>query len=249
LTLFELFPDLPAAQAQNFAGISCAKPALMIAMTARTGSTHFCAQLAASAGLAPIGEIFNPRGPAQMEQAQLGAARFAAYLPGLAARPGPVLAFKTNGQDFAPFAAHHQTLFPDLRLIYLTRRDTIAQAVSLFRAQLSGHWHQPRGAAPNPQASPEALHQKFDLPRILALLAQLETEKSAWESFFAGYGYEPLRFAYEDFTRDFAPVLSRLAPFLPIAPAPPPGTGYEKLADTLTAQWVHRVRCHVLNLG
>ncbi|HQT46130.1 MAG: hypothetical protein B7X08_01765 [Acidocella sp. 20-63-7] len=249
MTLFELFPDLQTAQAQNFAGISCAKPALMIAMTARTGSTHFCAQLAASAGLAPIGEIFNPRGPAQMEQAQFGAASFSAYLPGLAARPGPVLAFKTNGQDFAPFAAHHQALFPDLRLIYLTRRDTIAQAVSLFRAQLSGHWHQPRGTAPNPQAAAEALRQKFDMPRILALLTQLEAEKAAWESFFVRYTHQPLRFAYEDFTRDFAPALSRLAPLLPVAPVPPSSTGYEKLADALTAEWVHRVRCHVLNLG
>jgi len=39
------FPDFYDLQARGFAGVKCDKPGLMIAMTARTGSSHLCAAL------------------------------------------------------------------------------------------------------------------------------------------------------------------------------------------------------------
>ena len=55
-----VFPDFAALRTQGFAGITCAKAAIMIAMTPRT-------------------EIFNPRGPAPYERDRRRAADFASY--------------------------------------------------------------------------------------------------------------------------------------------------------------------------
>jgi hypothetical protein len=111
-SIFDVFPRLRQLAESRFAGVSCAKLAIMIAMTARTGSTHLCAALQAAGEAGRPAEIFNPRGVAGVERQRRGVTLFAGYMRSFAAEPSPVFIFKTNWQDFTPFARDWHTLFP-----------------------------------------------------------------------------------------------------------------------------------------
>ena len=246
-SIFEVFPDLRALADSRFAGAACAKPTIMIAMTARTGSTHLCGALAAAGDVGRPGEIFNPRGVAWAERERRGVHSFTDYMRSFNDEPSPVFIFKTNWQDFAPFAQDWRRLFPNLRVAYLDRKNLAAQAVSLYRAQISGTWHQPAQQA---RATPDDQRHSFDLARICALMQELSAEKQAWERFFNAEGLTPARLFYEDFQKDVGIGLGFLAREmnLGLRLEVPPGTGFEKLADALTLDWVERVQRHVLHM-
>jgi LPS sulfotransferase NodH len=227
---------------QNFAGLACPKPVLMIAMTARTGSTHLCAAIEAAGETGAIGEVFNPRGPIEAGKHRHGADLFTDYVRALYAAPGSIVAFKTAWVDFAPLAGGYSALFPDLQIIYLNRRDEIAQAVSLYRALISHHWHRKTGApAPPANALP------FDLDHICRILGNLQDEKRQWEAFFARNGLQPARLLYEHFSSDIQAALRFVADKtgLPLHTDRVAGTEFEKLADRLSEDWVNRVRRHL----
>ncbi len=245
--IFEIFPDLRQLAASHFAGAACAKPAVMLAMTARTGSTHLCAALQKAGDVGQPGEIFNPRGVAAAERQRRGVELFADYMRSFAAEPSPVFIFKTSWNDFAPFAQHWRSLFPNLRIVYLDRKNLAAQAVSLYRAQHSGTWHQP---AAHPRSLAPASPPNFDLPRICALMRELSDEKRAWEQFFRAEALTPPRLFYENFQQDITQALRFLAQelSLPLNFETPPEPGFLKLADSTNHDWVERVQRHVLQM-
>lgn len=245
MQIFEVFPDVEGLAAQGFSGVSCDKPAVMIAMTPRTGSTHLCAILAAAAGISQPTEIFNPREVAQAEARRRGVTSFAEYVRSFALEPGAPFVFKTCWHDFAPFAAHVDRLFADLTVVYLDRRDVIAQAVSMFRALASGQWHRPRGQAPG------ASTVGFDLADICRIMARLEAEKADWETWFSARGTAPARLFYEDFEHDVSHALGVFSTRAGVALTRAPGAqdGLDRLADAVSEDWVNRVRRHVLRLS
>ncbi len=246
--IFAAFPDLAALHANGFAGLSCEKPAVMIAMTPRTGSTHLCAALAQTEGVAPPAEIFNPRNwVVQAEMARRGVVLFADYVRSFNADSGPCFFFKTSWQDFSPFAAGYRQIFPNLRVVYLDRKDVIAQAVSLYRAAESGTWHVPRGDTP---AKEEATLDHLNLAHISTWLETIEAEKRGWKRFFAAEGMTPMRLFYEDFATDVTKAVAAIADFLglPLNQEIGPEVGFQKLGDAVSEAWVERARRHVLRL-
>lgn len=247
--MIELFPDFAALQRTGFAGLHFTKPAIMIAMTARTGSTQLCALLEATAERIVLpGEIFNSRGVVQTSLQRFGVRSFAEYLRALEAESGPIFIFKTCWVDLAPFADFLPGLFPRLRIAYLDRRDVIAQAVSLMRAQLSGEWHRPRGWLP---PDPAPLKAAFNAEWICRILDELEAEKTAWAAYFARLQHNPPRLWYEDFARDHLAALGffRREFGLALDDAAVAGIGYEKLGDALSEDWVDRIRRRVFHMS
>jgi LPS sulfotransferase NodH len=111
-------------------------------------------------------------------------------------------------------------MFPNLRVVYIERRDIAAQAVSLFRAQQRNFWHRRPGQA----ASAPAVEEHFDLPRLRVIMAELQAEKRSWEAWFTAQGISPLRLRYEDFETDVNAALRVLAAALglPLRTNPPP---------------------------
>ncbi len=234
--------DFDGLAAQNFAELACPKPVLMIAMTARTGSTHLCAAIEAAGETGAVGEIFNPRGPIEAGKHRYQVGLFDGYMRALYAASGRILAFKTAWVDFAPLAGGYNALFPELRVIYLNRKDEIAQAVSLYRALISQHWHRKTGApAPAADALP------FDLDHICRILENLQDEKRQWEAFFSRNHLQPARLNYEDFSSDIKTALQFVTAQtgLPLHMDMTADTGFEKLADRLSEDWVNRVRRHL----
>ena len=139
--IFDLFPDLAEMRGGQIATCRCDKPALMIAMTARTGSTHLCESLGAAADIGCPAELFNPRGVVQVEKKKRGVSSFSEYMTSVANDSGQYISFKASWIDFEPLVGIYRNIFPDMKIIYLNRLDVVAQAVSLVLASTSGRWH------------------------------------------------------------------------------------------------------------
>lgn len=131
-------------------------------------------------------------------------------------------------------------LFDDPAYVWVTRRDKVRQAVSLWKALQTRSWRDGSGG----RASD--LHYRYE--GINHLVELFESEDRAWGGFFAEHWIEPLVISYEDhLERDQdAAVRSVLA----LIGVPPPA-GWEAVqpmarqADALSEEWVaayHRDR-------
>jgi LPS sulfotransferase NodH len=134
--------------------------------------------------------------------------------------------------------------FPDLRYIFLTRRDKVRQAVSFYRAIETKIWWTFRAEGPaNRPAPPPA--PPFDYEQIDYWVTRLADFESSWRRHFERAGVAPLEVVYEDFLGAYdSTVLSILRYLeLPITGsltvAPP---RLEQQADEVSQAWVHRYR-------
>jgi LPS sulfotransferase NodH len=241
MSMFDEFPDLATILESRSLSTACQKPALMIAMTPRTGSSHLCAALAAASGIAPPAEIFNPRDVVQYEKKRRGVANFAEYVKSFNEDPGARFVFKTSWQDFALFSPIYRLIFPNLHILYLNRLDAVMQAVSLFRAIASGKWHDD---AWRPAAPAADIADQFNLSFICRLIDVTEDEKIGWELFFAREGLTPPRLNYEDFAHDVTIALRFIETRFGLKMERPveQGVGFRKMADGLNDEWAEKVR-------
>lgn len=77
--------------------------------------------------------------------------------------------------------------------IHLKRRDTLAQAISNYRAMVTGQWYRPRG---QPNVRPDCAP---DREQILRLKQQYEqTNEQLWPQWLRRMQIEPLEIWYED---------------------------------------------------
>jgi trehalose 2-sulfotransferase len=98
--------------------------------------------------------------------------------------------------------------FPQPRLVWLRRRDRVAQAVSFSEAVQTGHWHH---WDPPPRAEPS---YRFD--EIDALLRELEELDRGWVRWFDSLGLEPLELGYEEVVAEPRSEVLRVLEFLSI---------------------------------
>jgi LPS sulfotransferase NodH len=81
-------------------------------------------------------------------------------------------------------------VFPKPRYVWVTRRDKVRQAVSLWKAIQTEAW---RGE--DAEADHEPIYHEEALEHLVKMLADHDTH---WESFFIRTGIEPLVITYED---------------------------------------------------
>jgi LPS sulfotransferase NodH len=104
---------------------------------------------------------------------------------------------------------------PGVRLVHLTRRDRLRQALSHYRARRSGQWIQTgsdRAEGPN----------DVDFAEVDSLMERNIAWDRSWEALFARAGIEPIRIVYEDLATDYAGILSGLTDRLGLTPSPSP---------------------------
>jgi LPS sulfotransferase NodH len=98
------------------------------------------------------------------------------------------------------------------RIVYLSRRDRVAHAVSYARAALSGVWRKEQeGPAPRVDYSEEALREAERL---------IDGQSSAWEAMFQDLGVQPLRLWHEDVVAEPRRAAARTAEYLGVALSP-----------------------------
>jgi LPS sulfotransferase NodH len=238
----------------------------IICGTPRTGSTLLCSLLASTKAAGNpdsfYGRKFMPdwaaewRLPARDTMSEKDFST--AYLNGaIAAGKGGtgIFGLRLMRENLDELSEILDQIFPDLpsdrarlekafgRMLYihLSREDKLAQAISLIKAEQTGLWHvAPDGTEIERLAPPEEPH--YDFARINREVLELERYDTAWNSWFAAQGIEPLCIGYESLSANPALALAGICEALGIE-APNAGDvspGVAKLADETSLEWMRR---------
>lgn len=227
---FEASFDFP-----EFSGIP---QCYVIASSGRTGS-HLLAALLFDTGLmgAPF-EYLHPKHSAVWQERLAVSGSVADVLRALVRRrtsPNGVFGVKAHWPQFQPLL---KVGLPDFmkqaHYIRITRRDRIAQAVSMEIARQTGAWisHHVQKATPI-----------YCGDSIRKTLADLESEDAAWSDYFAASGIEPVRVLYEDLIADsrsnVAMILARLGLVAHACRESPPHAP-KRQATAVNEDWISR---------
>jgi len=206
----------------------------------RSGSSLLC-ELLGNTGLAGApAEFFHPDKMAALQR-RWGVDELGGYLRELLARktsPNGVFGTKAHWGQYQPLFGESdpRMLLPALRVVFITRRDRLRQAVSWVRALQTLKWVTDVG----PRVErPEV----FDHEHITQKLGRIDREEDVWESLFDRHGIEPHRVVYEDFvaaqTETVRAVLEALGVDLPADLHLPPPV-LDRQADERSEEWVER---------
>ena len=146
------------------------------------------------------------------------------------------------GNQLSDAALFERAFGPPL-YVNLIRRDKVAQAVSLIRAEQSGQWHLSTDGSVR-QGTKEPLPVTYDAQTIDKEIASLTRDDAAWQTWFAAQGLQPLQVTYEDLAADpqtvAAEILKASGNDSAISQNIEPTTA--KMADQESRQWIARYR-------
>jgi trehalose 2-sulfotransferase len=222
-----------------FEGSPSPRVSFIVCSLPRSGSSLLCELLAASELAGAPSEFFD-RNQMDAFRATWKVDTFDGYIEAL-------LSKKTSPNGLFGVKAHyHQlveafgdtgpgTVFPNLHLVYIRRRDHVGQAVSFARAIQTEQWtsgHEPPSDPP-----------RYDRDQIRSLLEWIRREEAAWEQWFAACGAPLHRVVYEDFTADIENTVLSVMRFLRIdlpSSFELPSPTLDRQADALSRDWAAR---------
>jgi LPS sulfotransferase NodH len=242
-------------------------PSYLVCATERSGSTLLCELLAGTgvAGhpeeffefLSATGRVRQPReyfpadaDPSILEllaplEEPLPAVPHARRLADARERgstPNGVFGAKMMWAYLPDFLAHGEpeAQLGPLRWIHVERRDTLAQAISLWRAVQTAQWR----AEGRSDADAEPV---FHAGAIAHLKARQEEHAAAWRAWFAERGIEPLEIVYEEFAQEPQPAICRALDHIgvPSEGVPVPEPPMRRQSDARSQEWVDRFRDEV----
>jgi LPS sulfotransferase NodH len=212
----------------------------VIASSGRTGS-HLLAALLFDTGLmgAPF-EYLHPKHSVSWQERLAVSGSLAEVLNALVRRrtsPNGVFGVKAHWPQFQPLL---KVGLPDFmqqaRYIRITRRDRIAQAVSMEIARQSGAWisHHVQKAAP-----------VYCGDSIRKTLADLQREDAAWSDYFTAAGIEPVPILYEDLIADPGSNVAMILAHFGLEArgcSESPAHAPKRQATALNEEWISRFR-------
>ena len=134
-------------------------------------------------------------------------------------------------------------VFPRLKIIFIRRRDKVAQAVSLWKAIQTQQWRTESESDAEEVDTGETLDVAYDYRAIEHLLNELHRWDAHWEDWFHATGRDPIRVFYDEFTVSRAATIGRVLDALGIDPPEPEGKKpLKRQADDLSKDWVARFR-------
>jgi trehalose 2-sulfotransferase len=146
------------------------------------------------------------------------------------------LARRTRGlHDLCPCQVPGAVL-PNLRrFVWIYRRDTTRQAVSLWKALQTQQWRRDS----DEDVAGQGL--RFSFAAVNHLKLRVDEHNAAWQGFFDGCGVEPLEVVYEDLVEDYEGTVLRLLDGIGISvphnfTVKKPRT--KRQADELSEEWV-----------
>jgi LPS sulfotransferase NodH len=125
-----------------------------------------------------------------------------AFMKARRTSPNGVFGFKCFLDRLEYLGARVERHFPGLRFVHLTRRDLLAQAISLTRAEQTQAWNSSMPAASAP---------RFDASEVERRLDAILVESATWDKLFALHGIEPIRVEYEALCADPQAVVRGIA--------------------------------------
>jgi len=105
--------------------------------------------------------------------------------------------------------------FPNIKYLWLTRRDKARQAISYLLATKTGQWWKIVGGKPSKREN--AIDESsFDPQAVARVQEMLEQNDVAWQSYFASNNISPLIVYYEDLVTDYSGAVIRVLKWLGI---------------------------------
>jgi LPS sulfotransferase NodH len=137
--------------------------------------------------------------------------------------------------DDADLDATLRALFgDDLKLVYVTRPDKVAQAVSLWTAVQTQSWRAGRGTP--------AAEARYAFAGVDHLVRQLEEQDAAWRDWLAATGRAAHAVAYDALASDPAGAIGDVLRFLGLPADDVPAPATERQGDGRSAEWADRYR-------
>ncbi len=136
-----------------------------------------------------------------------------------------------------PTSAILATLFPNLHYIFVTRRDKLGQAISLWKGLQTWTWRAEDGEK---KTSHELI---FHFGAIDHLVRVLENNEQRWQRFFAHYRIRPLHILFEDLIISKEETAREVLRFIGISIPPDAELAspyMQRQADELTAAWIQQ---------
>jgi LPS sulfotransferase NodH len=135
-----------------------------------------------------------------------------------------------------------QLRLPNLRFIWLRRRNEVARAISHYRAKKTDRWHvDSRWSVDGGDGFGEP---DFDFDQIDAFVRSGKCDELRWQQFFQENDISPLELSYEELVGDLEESVGRVLAFAGIrandVKVPPPTL--RKLADDRSREWEARYR-------
>ena len=146
------------------------------------------------------------------------------------------------GMGDLSFNERLDAVFPRLKVIFMRRRDKVAQAVSLWKAIQTQQWRTESESDSEVEAD-DPPGVEYDYEAIEYLLNELHRWDARWEEWFHATGREPIRIFYDEFTISRAATIGRVLDALGIDPPAPEGKKpMKRQADDRSRDWVERFR-------
>jgi LPS sulfotransferase NodH len=145
------------------------------------------------------------------------------------------LARRTPGlEDVRPCEVPAAVL-PNLRrYVWIRRRDTTRQAVSLWKALQTQEWRR------DSDEETAGKDLRFSFAAVNHLKLRIDEHNDVWQSFFEGCGVEPIQVVYEDLVADYRGTVERVVREVGI-PVPDGFTSVEpkmrRQADEVSEEW------------
>jgi trehalose 2-sulfotransferase len=239
-----------------------ARRSFFICATPRSGSSLLCEALEFTRIAGRPREFFEPKYEPDWF-ARLGIASDAEYVrkfQAAGATPNGVFGAKLHWHQFLHLQTRLLKLdgtganglelvrdtFPDLKFLFLTRRDKVRQAVSYDKALRFDCWHSLGRVSPgDPESSATSAPMDFNFDQIDRWVRQFTTDETNWCRYFEAVGIEPFDVVYEDFVENYEETVRNILRFLEISipegmiVTPP---RLRKLADEVSEDWACRYR-------
>jgi trehalose 2-sulfotransferase len=225
----------------RFEGAPPPRVSYIVCSLPRSGSSLLCDVLAGTELAGAPTEYFDREQMAALAR-EWGTDSLDDYLQALISRKtslNGVLGVKAHFHQLRDVLGRRDldAVFPDLHLLYITRRDHVRQAVSWTRAAQTGQW-----ASDHPVRRGEP---RFDADEIAELIRRIEREERQWEDFFSTRGAAPLRIEYERLVPSLDETVREVLRFLGVDVPhgfEPPAPTIARQADGLSEEWVRRFR-------
>jgi LPS sulfotransferase NodH len=256
--------QMPSARAGGLGDPPEATITYIICTNPRSGSYLLCDGLASTSLAGRPREWFSPRAE-EVRRARWGlnksaAVGFESYVAAVRARSrtkngisGVKLHYyqfvelekklaSIEGYENLTTAAMMRKAFPNLKYLWLTRRDKARQAVSFALAERTGVWCSLDGRS---SGTTEAVSEEPEFePNAVALLEEkFRQNDTAWRSYFAGNSIIPLTVCYEDLAADYRGTVVRVLKWLGLPNAASATVGPSRLtrqSNAINEDWLRR---------
>ena len=179
----------------------------IVASSYRSGSNYFCWELWRTGVLGAPVEFLNPYDALPVLMNRFKAASPADYIAKLIERRSSkngVFGLKTHSHHFEVFLKQYPQLLEALApvtFIHISRRNTLAQAVSMAKALQTDFW--------TSRIESERPPLQYDRELIAKCLEEVEQQELKWPRWFEAHRIEPFRVVYEDLIADTPKVISQ----------------------------------------